>query len=89
MTGAYDPSSFSSTQVRKLVTAVCASGRLSGFSEAERDGLVEFSAMCSGGFASSVGFVEFERVSSSIVLIETTGGDGRGNVVFGEKQVSI
>lgn len=89
MAGTYNPSGFSSREVRKLVTVMCASGRLSGFNETANEGIISFSATCSGGFDSTVGLVEFVRDENDLVSIVSIGGDGAGNVVTGKKQVQL
>lgn len=89
MSGVYNPAGFNSSQVRKLVGATCPSGRLSGFGEQPADGLTSFSASCDGGFGPEIGLVEFERIQGSTVLLEITGSDGRGNLLFGKREVTL
>ena len=81
MTGAFNSSGYSQTQVRNLLTATC-DGRLSGFTAQNRDdGLVAFAATCATWRSGALA-VEYERTNESNVMIEITGIDGSGNLIF-------
>lgn len=87
MVGAFNPTGFSSSQVRKLVGDTCI-GSLGGFNTQSReDGLTAFSATCAS-WHSGASVLEFERTSGSNVMIEIT-GSVEGNLVFARLDTKV
>ncbi|KZK77745.1 hypothetical protein PsW64_03373 [Pseudovibrio sp. W64] len=90
LSGVYNPAGFSSAQVRRLLGTLCQGGQLEGFSEARSDGLVSWKTNCANGIRSGVGFVEFQRIDgSSEIMVETTGSNGSGNLVYTRQKVKL
>ncbi|WP_109316301.1 hypothetical protein [Pseudovibrio ascidiaceicola] len=90
LSGVYNPAGFSSAQVRKLVGTLCQDKRLEGFSEARSDGLVAWKTGCANGVRSGVGFVEFQRIDGSReIMVETTGSNDSGHLVYTRQKVKL
>ena len=80
LTGQYNPSGFSTAEVRDLLAANCTGGQLSGYGETPVDGLVAFTATCKGGTSAHGGSMEFER-NGDQVISEGTVYDQNGNLL--------
>lgn len=89
MSGQYNPAGFSSGQVKNLVSKTCANGRIASYSQKPQSELTTFSATCGGGFSSRYSLVTFEKITANKALLEATGSDGRGNIIFTQFEIEI
>lgn len=89
MSGQYNPAGFSSAQVKSLVSKTCRNGQIAAYSQSAQSGLVAFSATCGGGFSPRYSLVTFEKTGANKVLLEATGSDGVGNIIFTQFETEI
>ncbi|QFT93518.1 hypothetical protein FIU86_11755 [Roseovarius sp. THAF9] len=89
MTGQYNPAGYSTSQVKTVIARICEGKRLATYSEAAQDTLRAFTLTCRGGFDRKWGFVSFERTARGTVMIESTGGGRKGEVVFTQAEVPL
>ncbi len=87
MTGQYNPAGYSADDVRKLLAGNCGSGKLGSYGEQAGDGLVSFTATCTGQ-AAPQGSFEFEKAAEGVVAEQTT-ADENGNISYGRSTVSL
>ncbi|RMC33626.1 hypothetical protein [Paracoccus alkanivorans] len=83
LTGKYNASGFSSNEVKEVLALECKGSSLSGYGEqASADGLVAFTATCAGGNLHSAGGMTVERTENNEILVEITGADESGDLVY-------
>ena len=79
ITGRYDPATFTSAQVRNMVSSVvCTQPGLPGYAEAAVDGQVRFSVTCSNGnkYGPSAGINFFKTSPTSVNYAATFSANG-------------
>lgn len=88
ITGRYNAEGYSANEVRSLLAKSCDNGRLGSYGEGPADGLIAFTATCAGATKYSFAGVEYERLDSGKILVETTFTDSSGNFQYSSEEVS-
>lgn len=89
MTGLYNPAAYSESQVRSLLAKTCGSNRLASYSQSAQSNLIAYANTCRGGTSPRYSYVSFEKQTAKTVLLEATGSDGNGNVLFTQLAVDL
>ena len=97
ISGVCNPSGYSEAEMRSFLALICLDVILESYGQLPEEDLVRFTASCEGGYISGARVVEFERVISGTTLldipdkivVEVTGDDGRGNLVYDRREVAL